>query len=198
MSLSAEGIPALLLYPGVWVVVGVQPVLGLLNTLTDHSHQVSTLRTRIIGSAPRESGAEQESIHNRKSTKADLLLWRPCSLPALGSKQRKQLRQERTGAREKASAKRQRHTHRDGERGGRIEIEQAIGQKGGLEETRQTWQTRGRVFGCHLPGESTLAQQGQHWARADNYKTHTQVQGRQSVAKVLILKSDSHFSQCWP
>ena len=90
------------------------------------------------------------------------------------------------------------HTHRDGERGGRIEIEQAIGQKGGLEETTQTWQTRGRVFGCHLQGESTLAQQGQHWARADHYKTHTQVQGRQSVAKMLILKSDSHFSQCWP
>ena len=90
------------------------------------------------------------------------------------------------------------HTERDGERGGRIEIEQAIGQKGGLEETTQTWQTRGRVFGCHLQGESTLAQQGQHWARADHYKTHTQVQGRQSVAKALILKSDSHFSQCWP
>ena len=115
MSLSAERIPALLLYPGVWVVVGVQPVLGLLNTLTDHSHQVSTLRTRITGSAPRESGAEQESIHNRKSTKADLLLWRPCSLPALGSKQ---LRQERTGAREKASAKRQTHTHTETEREG--------------------------------------------------------------------------------
>ena len=76
MGLSAKGIPALLLHPGVGVVVGVQPVLGLINTHTE----------------------------------------------------------ERTGAQENTSTKRQRERHTDGERERRIKIEQAIGQVGELEK----------------------------------------------------------------